>query len=281
MCGRDARAPVLPMRIDFARSTFDNLEELAARDTPIHRLDPRAKVLTTFAFIVTVVSFHKYDVIRLLPLALYPVVLVSVGNLPLGPILKRLLWAAPFVLFVGVFNPLLDRHALVRIGSVQVSGGWVSFASILLRFALTVGAALILVATSGFYAVCAALEKLLVPKALVTQLLFLYRYAFVLMDEAGRVTRAHSLRAGSGRAVRIRVFGSMAGRLLLRALDRAQRIHRAMLCRGFTGEVRLARPLFFGVGGAAYLLGWTGFFVLTRWVDLPRMIGEAALSVFA
>ena len=72
--------------------------------------------------------------------------------------------------------------------------GWISFASILLRFTLTVTAALTLIATTSFTGICMALEKMGCPRVFALQLLFLYRYLFVLVDEASRLIRARALR---------------------------------------------------------------------------------------
>jgi cobalt/nickel transport system permease protein len=66
----------------------------------------------------------------------------------------------------------------------------------------------------------------------------------------------------------------MIGQLLLRALDRAQRIHLAMRCRGFDGEIRIFRQLTFNRLDAAFLLGWSTLFVLMRLVDIPQWMGD-------
>jgi cobalt/nickel transport system permease protein len=135
------------------------LETLSYQQTPLHRLDPRGKLLTTLVFIVAVVSFGKYAITGLLPFIIYPVVLVAVGNLPPGYLAKKILLAAPFAFFIGIFNPLLDRAVLVHLGTIGISGDWVSFASIMIRFTLTVSAAFILIAGTGLNAVCLALNN--------------------------------------------------------------------------------------------------------------------------
>ena len=66
---------------------------------------------------------------------------------------------------ITIFNPLFDQQTLLQLGPLAISGGWVSFVSILLRFALTVFAALILIATTSFTGVCMALERLGAPRA--------------------------------------------------------------------------------------------------------------------
>jgi cobalt/nickel transport system permease protein len=236
-------------------------------------MDPRIKVLTTLVFIVCVVSFGKHDISALVPFLVYPLVLTVLGDLPVAYLLRKLLVAAPFAILIGIFNPLLDQEVILQIGRFGLSGGWISFFSILLRFAMTVGAALILIATTGYHAVCMALEKMGVPQVFVVQLLFLYRYLFVLVDEASRMVRARSLRSFQGKGSSIRVFGSMAGHLLLRTMDRAQRVHSAMLCRGFDGTIRPFHPLRVRPWEVIFFLGWAGLFVFMRLYNVPRVFG--------
>ena len=248
------------------------LDALSARETPLHRLDPRAKVVATLAFAVAIASFEKHRVLPLLPFAFYPVTLAAAGGVPLAPLGRRLLLAAPFVLLVGAFNPLLDA-APAALGPFVVRAGWLSFLSILLRFVLTVSAALVLLAVTGIHGICAALERLGVPRALVTQLLVLYRYLFVLVDEAGRMDRARSLRSFGRRGGGLSMAGPFLGTLLLRTWSRAERIHLSMLSRGFSGHFRFDRPLSFGPAALLFTGGWIALFVLFRAVDLPTAVG--------
>jgi cobalt/nickel transport system permease protein len=133
---------------------------------------------------------------------------------------------------------------------------------------------LALIASTGFASICMSLEKMGAPNSFAVQLLFLYRYIFVLTDEASRMVRARALRAFGGKGMGFSVFTSMIGQLLLRALDRAQRIHRAMRCRGFDGEIRVFRELTFGGRDGIFLLGWSTLFVLMRLVDIPQWMGD-------
>ncbi|MCE5231470.1 cobalt ECF transporter T component CbiQ [bacterium] len=265
--------------LESALLDLRGIETLAQQETPVHRRDPRAKVVTALAFIAVVISFGKYDVSALLPLLAYPVALIVAGNLPARFVLGKLLLALPFALVIGMFNPLLDRTALVQLGDLRVSGGWVSFASIMLRFGLTVSAAVILIATTGFGPVCLALNRLKAPRVFTTQLMLLYRYLFVLTEEAGRMMRAWSLRAVSERRISIRVFGSLAGQLLLRALDRAQRLHAAMLCRGFDGTIRPMRRLKFTAADLGFVAGWCAFFMIARIYHLPHLLGQGMMRM--
>ncbi len=240
------------------------LDMLACRKSRIHRLDARAKVLTTFIFVVVVASFDKYAVVSLLPLFLFPLALLVVARLPLAFLLKRLLLVAPFAVLVGVFNPFLDHQAQLLLGTFEVTGGWLSFMSILLRFTLTVGMALVLIAVTSFPGICNAIDKLGAPRIFALQLLFLYRYIFVLGEEAHRMVRARSLRSFHGRGNGLKVYGALLTQLLWRTMDRAQRVHKAMLSRGFVGRVPLLQMSRFRWQDGAFIGLWCSFFVMVR-----------------
>jgi cobalt/nickel transport system permease protein len=249
------------------------LDGFASGDTAVHRVDPRVKVLTTLIFIVCVVSFPRYSVTGMVPFVIFPVALAAEGRIPLRWLGSRLRIAAPFALLVGVFNPLLDREVVASVGGVALSGGIVSYASIIARFLLTTAAALLLIATTGFTSVCNALERMRVPDVFATQLLFLYRYIFVLGEEALTMSRARDLRSFGTRGQGLRIFGLMLGQLLLRTYARAQRIYSAMLLRGFDGTVRTRRVLHFRASDAAFLLGWSALFLTLRFINVPLAIG--------
>jgi cobalt/nickel transport system permease protein len=169
----------------------------------------------------------------------------------------------------------------MHIGSFGISGGWVSFFSILVRFFLTASAALILLACTGFNAVCLALSKLGVPRPFVVQLMFLYRYIFVLLEEGERLVRAQALRSFSSRAMGVKTFVSLTGNLLLRTLERADRIYLAMRCRGFDGQVRLIQPLKRGAKEMIFVIAWTLFFLFMRFTNTPLQIGSFITSRFS
>ncbi len=250
------------------------MDTLAGGESFLHRLDPRAKLITAFAFIVTVISFDKYALSAMTPFFIYPIVLMSFGGLPYRYILKKILLVSPFAVLVGIFNPLIDRGIVMHLGPIGVSGGWISFVSIILRFVLTVTAALILISLTGFNAVCAALEKFGVPRPFVVQLLFFYRYIFVLTDETERMARASSFRAPNSKIITFKTFVSLVGSLLLRTFDRAERIYSAMCCRGFDGRIRIIRSMRIGYREIVFIFGWILVFILFRYSNIPLRLGE-------
>jgi cobalt/nickel transport system permease protein len=268
------------MAFDEAFFSIGRLDRLSYQDTFVHRLDPRAKVIATMLFVVTVISFSKYEVLALIPFLLFPVVLLTLGDLPIGFILKKVLIVSPFAVFVGIFNPFFDTRTAVVLFGLPVSAGWVSFLSILLKFLLTISAALILIATTSFPGVCQALRRLGAPALFVSQLLFLYRYLFVLLEETMRIVRARDMRSFGKRGMGANVAARIIGALFLRTVERAERIYRAMLSRGFRGEVPLLRRTGIGTVDALFLVVTVVYLAVFRIFPVGVWTGRFAQELF-
>lgn len=250
------------------------MDELGRGDSPVHRLDARMKTLATAVFIVVVMSFPRYEVAALMPFFLFPFALMTVGSIPPGFILKKLLVAAPFALAVGIFNPILDRHTVAIIGSHGISGGWLSLASITIRFMLTVSAALTLVACTGIHRLCAGLEQMGIPRVFAVQLQMLYRYLFVITGEGLRMARGVEMRSAGRSTMRLRTYAPMVGHLLLRSIDRAQRVYEAMVSRGYEGHGRVMRPTSVRGRDIAFLAVWIVYFSAARFWNIARWLGS-------
>jgi cobalt/nickel transport system permease protein len=115
----------------------------------------------------------------------------------------------------------------------------VELVSIVIRGLLSVQAVILLVMTTGFYRVCRGLKRLGVPTVFTTQLLLVYRYIYVLLDEAIDMDRGRQARGYGRKGYGVKMWGTFIGQLLLRTVDRAERVHKAMLSRGFDGQIRL------------------------------------------
>ncbi|QXE91923.1 cobalt ECF transporter T component CbiQ [Geomonas subterranea] len=249
------------------------LDQLAAGETPLHRLDPRAKVLATLVFIVCVISFGRYELSALIPFFIFPATLIASGRLPAGYLAAKVALVAPFAIAVGICNPFFDRAVLLHLGPVDITGGWLSFASIVLRSALTVAAALTLTALTGFASICRALVRLGMPRPFAMQLLFLYRYLFVLAEEGGRAARARELRTFGRKGSGLASYASLLGHLLLRTWQRAERMHMAMLARGYTGSFPAAREGRFGAREFCFVLFWSALFIVLRLYNGAGLLG--------
>jgi len=268
------------MTFDSLYLDIGRLDRLSYRDSLIHRLDPRVKVIATVLFLFTVISFPKYEVVALVPFFLFPALLMTIGEIPILFILRKVLLVSPFAILVGVFNTLLDTGIVAVIYGVPVSAGFLSFLSILLKFALTVSAALLLIATTSFPGVCHALRRLGVPAIFVTQLLFLYRYLFVLTEEAMRVIRARDMRSFGTRGTEMKVFARLIGTLLFRTVDRAERIYCAMLSRGFQGDIPSLKKYHVAAIDLAYLTTTIAFLAVFRFFRVTEGIGRIAQELY-
>jgi len=234
--------------------------------------------VVTFAYIFVVVSFDRYAVAAMLPLLIVPMAMARLGNVDLARVGRKVLLAMPFALMVGLFNPVFDTLPRIELMGYAVSGGWLSLASILIRAVLTVVSALILVAILGIHGLCAALDQLGVPRAFTTQLLFMHRYTQVLAGELGRMSLARQLRSNASATMPLSVYGSLLGHLLLRTLDRAQRIHQAMLSRGFDGQMPAQRQHAWRWVDTGILVACLSAFWLMRTTDLATLLGRMLLG---
>jgi len=218
----------------------------------IHRLDPRLKLLATLAFVLAATSTPPPAWPAFLLLGGLAWGAIYLARIPAAEALKRSAIALPFAGMVALSLPFTRAGQAIW---TQNLWGWeltVSDAGLLLFLAVIVKSWLsvlvsgLLVATTPFPDLLSALRSLRVPAALTATISFMYRYLFVLVDEALRMQTAREARsAGPGRTVvwRARVLGGMIGSLFIRSYERSERIYAAMLGRGFAGEIRtLTRP---------------------------------------
>lgn len=241
-----------------------DLDALSARDVPLSRLDPRAPLLVSLLLCVLVASFPRGEVLALLPFLAWPAALASLAAVPARPFLRALLVPLPFVLLAALPALVVEPGA----------GGRAIAASVLLRFFLTATSALLLAAVWGRPALGWALGRLGAPAVLVTQLLVLWRYLFVLGEEAVRMDRSRAMRCFGGRGRELALAGPFLGTLLLRSQDRAERIDRALRARAFRGTFPALRPWRFGAGAAAFLAAWSAALGLFRLVNVPEALGR-------
>jgi cobalt/nickel transport system permease protein len=263
-----------------ALNALEALDRLAGLDTPIHRLDSRVKLLAALAFIVAVVSFGKYEIAGLALFVLFPVLVAGLGNIPLGTLFKRSLLALPVAMSLAAFNPWLDAEPMTIMPGWDLAAGWVSLAAVCLKAMLATSAAVLLVATTSFPGICNALDRLGLPKAFTQQLCFLWRYAGVLTEEGGRLAQARAQRS-FGRGDGPRVAARLIGVLLIRALERAERIHAAMLCRGYNGQLPQRRDKGLQWSDAGLLVLALGFLAACRLLPVTQVLGALLLGGLA
>jgi cobalt/nickel transport system permease protein len=131
-----------------------------------------------------------------------------------------------------------------------------------------------LIATTSFPGICHALRRLGVPAVFVSQLLFLYRYLFVLSEEAMRLVRARDMRSFGNRGSGMKVVARLIGALFIRTVERAERIYSAMLTRGFNGDMPSLKEYRFRSGDGLYILITIVFLTVFRLFPVTDMLGR-------
>jgi len=257
-----------------AAAGISQLEILALGHSPVHRLHPMAKLLTTVLYIIAVVSFPPQNVSGLVAFGIYPAVMMPLSGTPYRPLCKRLLAALPFPLLGGLSNLFLSKGAVFYLGPLLITAGMIAFLSILLKTLLSVFAVLILISTTPFADVARQLSILRVPKALCLQLVMTYRYLSVLLTEAGGMYTAYTLRAPQAKGIHIRDMGSFLGQLILRSFDRAERVYRAMVCRGFTGIYHSGTQRRLRPADGIFLIISAGSIVFFRFINISLLLGR-------
>ena len=261
-------------KMEKALSELGQMDELAVRESPVHDLNAGAKLLSTVVYILIVMSFDKYDLSGLVPMVLWPVLLFQMSGIPVRTCFYKLRIVLPLVMAVGLFNPLFDRDIMLRIGTIGVSGGTISMITLMLKGVFCLMASFLLVATTPFDSICAALSRIHVPGILVTLLLLTYRYVGVMTEELAVMTDAYHLRAPGQKGIHISAWGSFLGQLLLRSMDRAQELYSSMLLRGFHQHFHYAPVRPFKGKDAVFLLLSIAFFILVRYLDVSQLIGQ-------
>jgi cobalt/nickel transport system permease protein len=240
-------------------------DQYRQRESIVHRLDPRTKILVVFSFILAIAltpagSFVAYGI-----LSLFLLLAILLARIELPYIVKRSFIAIPFALAAVTLPFTVPGETLLTLpvlGGLTVSlEGTIRFASILIKSWISVQAAILLVAITPFQDLLWGLRALHVPATLVTIVSFAYRYLFVLSDEALRLMQARTARsavvdgrrAGGPLLWRGKVTGRMVGSLMLRSMERSERIYNAMVARGYQGQIQVLNPPH---------MGWHDFFIL-------------------
>ena len=234
---------------------FDAFDRYHEKESFLHRLDPRVKVLVTVIFIVSNALLPDAAWIAFVFAWMFVLAANLLSKLGLGYTFKRSIIALPFaliaitVLFSIPGKPIASFHFFMSDFTIT-DAGLLRFVSILIRAWLSVQMAILLVAVTRFPDLIHALEHLRVPAILTTIIAFLYRYLFVLTDEVFRLLRARQARSaaapgsrsGGGVVWRAKVAGNMAGQLFLRSYERSDRIYNAMVARGYSGHLYTLNP---------------------------------------
>ncbi|MFD8637307.1 cobalt ECF transporter T component CbiQ [Streptomyces sp. NPDC059533] len=206
--------------------------------TPVHDLPPHCKLAATFAFVVVVVSTPREAVWAFGAYALLIAAVAAAARIPAGFLLRRLLIEIPFVAF-AVLMPFVAQGERVEVlgMSLSVSGLWGAW-NVLAKGTLGVAASVLLASTTELRALLLGLQRLKLPPLLVQIASFMIRYGDVISDELRRMSIARRSRGFEASGIRHwGVLAKTAGALFIRSYERGERVHLAMVSRGYAGSM--------------------------------------------
>jgi cobalt/nickel transport system permease protein len=225
--------------------------------SPIHRLDPRAKIVGLAGITLVGVSTppRLWPVLAACALALAAI--AATARVGPGVVWTRARVVLPLVVFVAVFIPFVRGGERIDVGPLSVSeDGLTTFASVASKATIGTVSAVLLGATTSFPDVLHGLERMRAPRLLVLIAAFMYRYLFVIADEARRMRVALAARGYRPRhALQAAAIGRVAISLFLRTYDRAERVYVAMLARGYSGSTPRLNALVFGRADVLFVAG--------------------------
>ncbi|MFI8827681.1 cobalt ECF transporter T component CbiQ [Streptomyces sp. NPDC053431] len=206
--------------------------------SPVHALPPHTKLAAVFVFVVVVVATPRE---AMWAFGLYALLLAGVAaaaRVPARFVLGRLLIEIPFVAFALLMPFVVPGEQTQVLGvSLSVPGLWGAW-NVLAKGTLGVAASVLLAATTELRALLLGLQRLKLPPMLVQIASFMIRYGDVITDEMRRMSIARRSRGFEARGIRHwGVLAKSAGALFIRSYERGERVHLAMVSRGYTGSM--------------------------------------------
>jgi cobalt/nickel transport system permease protein len=221
--------------------------------SPLHTRDPRAKVLVLLAFLVVLATTPPNAIATLAVDAAVLAAGILIAAIPAGSLLLRSLGILPFSLTFGLISWLAGDR-LRALGLVEKSY-------------LSTVAVLLLISTTPLPRLLSGMEALGTPRLLVLLAQFLYRYLFVISEQAQHLRVAAACRQGASRKHYRSRFSAAAGALAVlfaRSYYRAEGIHQAMIARAFTGRFAPLNPLRFRAADGIFTAAMAALLILAR-----------------
>ena len=222
-------------------------------NSPVHRLAPQCKLVAVLAFILIVVTTPPTSFWAFGGYAALLAAVALIARVPFRSVAARMVVEVPFVAFAALL-PFISRGARVDVLGISVSeSGMLGAWNILAKASLGVIASVLLAATTEPRTLLLGIERLHMPAQMVQIMQFMFRYTDVIGSEMARMRIARESRAFEARDVRqLKVVAQSAGALFIRSYERGERVHLAMLSRGYNGTM----PAVIDVRASRSSWGW-------------------------
>lgn len=223
---------------EHVRHAADHAHLHVPGDTLVHRLPPHIKLVGLVVFVTAVALTPRQAVGAFAADAAVLLLTLVAARLPPRLVLVRLTVIVPFLVF-AVLVPLIAGGEQVDVLGMSLSrdGLWAAW-NVTAKAVLGATASIVLAATTPVPDVIRGLNRLRVPAVLVGIVAFMFRYLDLLVDQTRRMRHAMVARGHDPRWLwQIGPIAASAGTLFVRSYERGERVHHAMLARGYTGTM--------------------------------------------
>ena len=205
----------------------------------LHARDARAKAIVLLAFLVALATTRRFPPAAMAGYAALAVGGILLGRLPLAGLLARAAIVLPFSATFAAFS--------------WMAGDAPRAVGLLVKSYLSAVAVLVLVGSTPLPKLLRGLESLGAPRLLTLVVQFLYRYLFVVSEQAQHMRLAALSRGSRRPPLQFRAAAGAVAVLFARSYGRAEGIHQAMLARSFSGHIRLLADPRIGVRDALFM----------------------------
>lgn len=216
---------------------------------------PHLKIISGFLFVILVVLTPIQNWIAFVAYFLLILSAAAIAKIPFLLIIKRSVIEIPFLLFAVLMPFVGSGKEITFIGLSLNQAGLIAAASIIAKGTIGVLTAIIISCSTTAREILRGLETLKMPSQLVQIATFMLRYINVINDEMERMAVARTSRAFEATGIKHwRILASVAGSLFIRSYERGERVHLAMLSRGYEGKLPTEKVIF---PRTAYLLSFS------------------------
>ncbi|MBQ3664702.1 MAG: cobalt ECF transporter T component CbiQ [Lachnospiraceae bacterium] len=261
-------------KIDYAIMEIHHLDHEAKKENILTRINPLAKLIITFLYIILLTSIDRYKPQQCIYMCIYLILIKIIGEISMKKCIKRLKVIFTIVLVIGIANPIINRNIVAQIGKIPISSGMISMTTLMIKGCFAIIASYFFIITTGMENFCVALRMIHIPGVLITVILLIYRYIIVFLKEVQRIWTAYSMRAPNQKGVNFKAWGSMIGSLMIRSIDKAGNVYDSMELRGFNPDTFFDKKNGFCEIDLIYFIFSAAVIVVIRYINIFEMIGN-------
>jgi cobalt/nickel transport system permease protein len=222
---------------------IDKIEQESCKNSTIHRLDGRIKLI--FTILIILYAVYTTDFLVLLLLEIYLIMLLLFSKVSIGYFTKRVLMILPFGGFIAIFQPFIKEGFVLYtlpLGLSITYEGVIFGALLLMRLIVCLSAIVLLSSVTPLETIVNSMRKLGFPKEMSMILSMTVRYLFVFFDELDNIRKAQKSRSfdiwnkKTSYIWRLRQIGYTIMMLFLKSFEKGEHVYHSMLSRGYVGE---------------------------------------------